>query len=48
MAKEYNRTDRVADFLRRELAALLQFEMRDPRVGMVQTRCAGQARARQR
>ena len=35
MAKEYNRTDRVADYLKRELASLLQFEIRDPRVGMV-------------
>jgi ribosome-binding factor A len=35
MAKEYNRTDRVADYLKRELASLLQFEVRDPRVGMV-------------
>lgn len=35
MAKEYKRTDRVADFLRKELAALIQTQMRDPRVGMV-------------
>ncbi len=35
MAKEYKRTDRVADYLKRELASLLQFEVRDPRVGMV-------------
>ena len=35
MAREYKRTDRVADYLRQELAALIQFEMRDPRVGMV-------------
>ena len=35
MAKEYSRTDRVADYLKRELASLLQFEIRDPRVGMV-------------
>ena len=35
MAREYNRTDRVADHLRRELATLIQFEMRDPRLGMV-------------
>ena len=35
MAKEYQRTDRVADFLKRELATLLQFQIRDPRVGMV-------------
>lgn len=35
MAKEYSRTQRVADFLQRELASLIQFEVRDPRVGMV-------------
>ena len=35
MAKEYARTERVADHLQRELAALIQREMRDPRVGMV-------------
>ncbi len=35
MAKEYARTQRVADFLQRELASLLQREVRDPRVGMV-------------
>jgi len=34
MAREFGRTDRVADFLKRELARLLQFEVRDPRVGM--------------
>jgi len=35
MAKEYSRTQRVADYLQRELAALIQQELRDPRVGMV-------------
>ena len=35
MAKEDQRTDRVADYLRRELATLIQMEMRDPRVEMV-------------
>jgi ribosome-binding factor A len=35
MAKEFGRTQRVADFLKRELATLIQFEVRDPRVGMV-------------
>jgi len=35
MAKEYPRTQRVADYLQRELAALIQHEVRDPRVGMV-------------
>ena len=35
MAKEFARTDRVGDFLKKELALLIQREMRDPRVGMV-------------
>jgi len=35
MAKEYSRTQRVADHLQRELAALIQHQVRDPRVGMV-------------
>ena len=35
MAKEYSRTQRVGDFIKRELAGLIQFEIRDPRVGMV-------------
>lgn len=35
MAKEFSRAQRVADYLRRELAGLIQREVRDPRVGMV-------------
>ncbi|GAB5451426.1 MAG: 30S ribosome-binding factor RbfA [Halioglobus sp.] len=35
MAKEYARTQRVADFLQREVALLIQRELRDPRIGMV-------------
>jgi ribosome-binding factor A len=35
MPKEYARTQRVADYLQRELASLIQREVRDPRVGMV-------------
>ncbi|HEY7775694.1 MAG TPA: 30S ribosome-binding factor RbfA [Kineobactrum sp.] len=35
MAKEYSRTQRVADYLQRELAQLIQQELRDPRIGMV-------------
>ena len=35
MAREYNRTERVADYLQRELAGLIQHDVRDPRVGMV-------------
>ena len=38
MPREFNRTDRVADFLQRELAQLIQFEVRDPRVGMASIR----------
>ena len=35
MAREFQRTERVADFLMKELATLLQQEVRDPRIGMV-------------
>ncbi|UYM14199.1 30S ribosome-binding factor RbfA [Endozoicomonas euniceicola] len=35
MAKEYSRTRRVADQIQRELAQLIQQEMKDPRLGMV-------------
>ncbi len=35
MAREFGRTERVADYLQRELAGLIQREVRDPRVGMV-------------
>ena len=35
MAKEYSRTQRVADQMQRELAQLIQREVRDPRLGMV-------------
>ena len=35
MAREFSRAERVADHLQRELAALIQREVRDPRVGMV-------------
>ena len=33
--REYGRDLRVADFIRDELASIIQREMRDPRVGMV-------------
>lgn len=33
--KEFSRTARIADFLKRELGSLIQLELRDPRVGMV-------------
>ena len=32
---DYGRTERVADFIRDELASIIQRQMRDPRVGMV-------------
>ncbi len=35
MAKEYSRTERVADYLQHELARLIQQEVRDPRLGLV-------------
>jgi ribosome-binding factor A len=35
MAKEFSRSHRVAEQMRRELADLLQFEVKDPRVGMI-------------
>lgn len=35
MPREFSRTQRVADFLKQELAGLIQLELRDPRVGMV-------------
>ncbi|MFT4769069.1 MAG: ribosome-binding factor A [Glaciecola sp.] len=35
MAKEFSRTERVGDYLRRELALIIQREMRDPRLGMI-------------
>lgn len=35
MAKDYARTDRVAEQIRRELAELVRLEVKDPRVRMV-------------
>ena len=35
MAKEYSRSERVADAIQRELSVLIREEVRDPRVGMV-------------
>jgi len=35
MPKEFSRTKRVASQIQRELAQLIQFEVKDPRVGMV-------------
>ena len=33
MAREFGRHERVADYLRTELAQLIQHELRDPRIG---------------
>lgn len=35
MAKEYSRTERISDYLQRELAGLIQQEIRDPRIAMI-------------
>ena len=35
MTREFGRPQRLADYLRRELSQLIQFELRDPRLGMV-------------
>ena len=35
MAKEYSRTSRLGEQLRRELAQMIQFNLKDPRLGMV-------------
>ena len=35
MPRDFSRTQRVADHIRRELAGYIQTQMRDPRIGMV-------------
>ena len=35
MAREFKRMDRIAEQLQRELAQIIQMEIKDPRVGMV-------------
>ena len=35
MPREFQRTDRVADALQKELAQIIREEIRDPRIGMV-------------
>ena len=35
MAREYSRVERIGDQMQRELAQLIQREVKDPRVGMV-------------
>jgi ribosome-binding factor A len=44
MAKEFSRTERVGDYLRRELAVIIQRELRDPRLGMVSITAADVSR----
>jgi ribosome-binding factor A len=35
MAREFSRTDRIADQIQKDLATLIRTEVKDPRVGMV-------------
>ncbi|TBR42421.1 30S ribosome-binding factor RbfA [Marinomonas agarivorans] len=35
MAGEFNRTSRIGDQLQKELASIIQFEMKDPRLGLI-------------
>lgn len=35
MPKEYSRTSRLGDQMQRELAQMIQFQLKDPRLGMV-------------
>ena len=35
MASEFSRTSRIGDQLQKELAAVIQFEVKDPRLGIV-------------
>ncbi len=35
MPKDFNRTDRIGDLIQKELAQIIQQEMKDPRVGML-------------
>lgn len=35
MKKSFNRSDRVSEQIRRDLAVLIQTELKDPRVGMI-------------
>lgn len=35
MARDFNRTDRIADVMQREISQLIHQEVKDPRVGMV-------------
>ena len=35
MARDFKRTDRIGEQVQKELATLIQFELKDPRLGMV-------------
>lgn len=35
MARDFNRTDRIADVIQKELAQIIHQEMKDPRVGLI-------------
>ncbi len=35
MARDFSRTDRIADVIQKELAQIIQKEMKDPRVGLL-------------
>lgn len=35
MARDFSRTERVADQIQKDLASLIQMELKDPRLGMV-------------
>ena len=35
MAREFSRTQRIAEQLQKELAQLIQFQIKDPRLGMI-------------
>ncbi|MGD9592986.1 MAG: 30S ribosome-binding factor RbfA, partial [Candidatus Berkiella sp.] len=35
MARDFNRTDRIADVIQKEIATIIQQEMKDPRVSLL-------------
>ena len=39
MAREFKRSDRVAQEIQKEIAVILQREVKDPRIGMVMWKC---------
>ena len=44
MAKEYSRTERIGDQMQRELAQLIQREVKDPRLGLITVTAVNVAR----